>query len=81
MLPLSEACRSLGIDAETCLRDVLTRLPTLTNRQIKDVTPATWAKAQQTTAQRQAAQQPQSKLNLRPEVLGVMPTLSCSKLR
>jgi hypothetical protein len=34
---------------------VLTRLPTLTNRQIKDVTPAAWAKAQQSIDQRQAA--------------------------
>ncbi len=46
---------SRGIDPQSYLRDVLTRLPTLTNRQIKDVTPDAWAKARQLTAQRQAA--------------------------
>lgn len=40
-----EACRSRGIDPQSYLRDVLTRLPTLTNRQIKEVTPEAWAKA------------------------------------
>jgi len=55
LFTIIEACRSRGIDPQTYLRDVLTRLPTLTNRQIKDVTPEAWAKAQQTTAQRQAA--------------------------
>jgi hypothetical protein len=28
-----------------CLRDVLARLPSLNNRQIKDIVPAAWAKA------------------------------------
>lgn len=37
------------------LRDVLTRLPTMTNRQIKDVVPAAWGKAQEPAAQRRAA--------------------------
>jgi hypothetical protein len=37
------------------LRAVLTRLPKLTNRQIKDVTPEAWAKAQRSPHQRQAA--------------------------
>jgi transposase len=55
LFTIIEACRSRGIDPQTYLRDVLTRLPTLTNRQIENVTPAAWAKAQQTTAQRQAA--------------------------
>ena len=55
LFTLIEACRSRGIDPQTYLRDVLTRLPTLTNRQIKDVTPEAWAKARQPTAQRQAA--------------------------
>ena len=40
-----EACRSRGIDPQSYLRDVLTRLPTMTNRQIKEVTPEAWAKA------------------------------------
>ena len=39
-----EACRHQGIDPWAYLRDVLTRLPTLTNRQVKDVTPEAWAK-------------------------------------
>jgi transposase len=48
-----EACRSRGLDPWTYLRDVLTRLPTMTNRQIKDILPAAWAKAQAET-QREA---------------------------
>jgi transposase len=50
-----EACRSRGIDPQTYLREVLTRLPTLTNRQIKDVTPEAWAKARPASPQRKAA--------------------------
>ncbi len=42
-----EACRSRGIDPQSYLREVLTRLPTLTNRRIKDVTPEAWAKTRQ----------------------------------
>ncbi len=34
------SCRRRGLDPYAYLRDVLTRLPRLTNRQIKDVTPA-----------------------------------------
>ena len=55
LFTIIEACRSRGIDPQTYLRDVLTRLPTMTNRQIKDVTPAAWAKAQEPAAQRRAA--------------------------
>ena len=40
-----EACRRRGIDPWTYLRDVLTRLPSLTNWQVKEVTPEAWAKA------------------------------------
>lgn len=47
-----EACRTRGIDPWTYLRDVLTRLPRMTNRQIKEATPSAWAKA---AAQRAAA--------------------------
>ncbi len=39
LFTIIEACRSRVIDPQTYLREVLTRLPTLTNRQIKDVTP------------------------------------------
>lgn len=38
-----ECCRLRGIDPMAYLRDVLTRLPSMTNWQIKDVTPAAWA--------------------------------------
>ncbi len=55
LFTIIEACRRRGIDPQTYLRDVLTRLPTLTNRQTKDVTPAAWAKAQGPAAQRKAA--------------------------
>ena len=55
LFTIIEACRSRGIDPQTYLRDLLTRLPTMTNRQTKDVTPAAWAKAQEPAAQRRAA--------------------------
>jgi transposase len=42
---LIESCRRRSIDPYTYLRDVLTRLPTLKNTQIPEVTPAAWAKA------------------------------------
>jgi transposase len=40
-----ESCRRRGIDPYTYLKDVLTRLPTMTNHQIPEVTPEAWAKA------------------------------------
>ena len=40
-----ESCRRRGIDPYTYLKDVLTRLPKMTNHQIPEVTPAAWAKA------------------------------------
>ncbi len=43
---LIESCRRRGLDPSAYLRDVLTRLPHMTNQQIKDVTPQAWAKAQ-----------------------------------
>jgi transposase len=39
-----ESCRRRGLDPFTYLRDVLTRLPSMTNRQIHEVMPAAWAK-------------------------------------
>lgn len=42
---LIESCRRRGIDPHAYLRDVLTRLPSMTNWQIKDITPAAWAKS------------------------------------
>lgn len=41
-----ENCRRRAIDPYAYLRDVLTRLPHLTNRQIPQVLPATWANTQ-----------------------------------
>jgi len=40
-----ENCRRLSIDPYTYLRDVLTRLPRMTNHQVPEVTPAAWLKA------------------------------------
>ena len=42
---LVESCRRRGLDPYAYLRDVLTRLPHMTNHQIAGVTPAAWAKA------------------------------------
>jgi transposase len=49
-----ESCRRHGIEAYTYLHDVLTRLPSMTNRQIKDVVPKAWAEARRNTALRAA---------------------------
>jgi hypothetical protein len=49
-----ESCRRRDIDPFAYLKDVLTRLPTMTSRQISEVTPQAWAKAK-LQAQRQAA--------------------------
>jgi transposase len=43
---LIESCRRRGLDPSAYLREVLTRLPRMTNRQIPEVTPAAWAKPQ-----------------------------------
>jgi transposase len=40
-----ETCRRRGIDPYSYLKDVLTRLPNMTNHQIPEVIPAAWAKA------------------------------------
>ena len=42
---LIESCRRRGLDPHAYLRDVLTRLPSMTNWQIKDITPEAWAKS------------------------------------
>lgn len=46
LFTIIEACRSRNIDPWSYLRDVLTRLPTMTNQQTQDVMPDVWAKAQ-----------------------------------
>jgi hypothetical protein len=40
-----ESCRRHGVEPYTYLHDVLTRLPSMTNRQIKDIVPKAWAAA------------------------------------
>ena len=49
-----ESCRRRALDPYAYLREVLTRLPNMTNRQIPEVTPETWSKAR-LQVQRQAA--------------------------
>lgn len=50
-----ESCRRREIDPYSYLREVLTRLPTMTNRQIPDVTPEAWAKARRTDVSSKAS--------------------------
>jgi hypothetical protein len=50
-----ENCRRRGIDPFAYLKDVFTRLPTMTNWQVKDITPKAWAKQQRTAAVQEAA--------------------------
>ena len=50
-----ESCRRRGLDPYAYLRDVLTRLPHMTNHQINEVTPEAWAKQQKQKAQPLAA--------------------------
>ena len=40
-----ESCRRRGLDPYAYLKDVLTRLPSMTNHQVRDILPANWAKA------------------------------------
>ncbi len=48
-----ESCRRRGLNPYEYLKEVLTRLPNMTNKQIPEVTPQAWAKTQR-TLQRQA---------------------------
>jgi transposase len=50
-----ESCRRRGIDPHAYLRDVLTRLPRMTNRQIKDITPEAWGRGENIEALKAAA--------------------------
>jgi hypothetical protein len=49
-----ESCRRRNLDPYAYLKDVLTRLPHMTNRQIPEVAPEVWGKTQK-TLHRQAA--------------------------
>jgi transposase len=40
-----ECCRRRGLDPFAYLREVFTRLPSMTNWQVKDITPEAWAKS------------------------------------
>jgi transposase len=42
-----ECCRRRGLDPYTYLRDVLTRLPRMTNHQVQEVTPEAWGKSRE----------------------------------
>jgi transposase len=44
LFTIIENCRRLGLNPYDYLKDVLTRLPTLTNQQTHTVTPAAWAR-------------------------------------
>ena len=46
LFTIIENCRRCGIDPSEYLRDILTRLPSMTNRQTHTVTPQAWAKEQ-----------------------------------
>jgi transposase len=48
---LIESCRRRNIDPYTYLREVLSRLPKMTNRQIPEITPEAWAKSHRPTQQ------------------------------
>ena len=50
-----ECCRRRGLDPFAYLREVFTRLPSMTNWQVKDLTPEAWARAQPRVAQGAAA--------------------------
>lgn len=49
-----ESCRRHGIEPYTYLHDVLTRLPSMTNRHIKDIVPKAWAAAAKNPTSRAA---------------------------
>lgn len=50
-----ESCRRRGLNPFDYLRDVLTRLPSMTNWQVKDVTPSAWAAARRAPSFKRAA--------------------------
>ena len=50
-----ESCRCRGIDPYAYPRDLFTRLPSMTNWQVKDVTPEAWAKTRRSSATATAA--------------------------
>jgi len=55
LFTLIESCRKRGINPFDYLRDALTRLPSMTNWQIKDITPEAWADARRPPSLKRAA--------------------------
>src|SRR5882757_3572945 len=49
-----ESCRRHGVEPYTYLCDVLRRLPSMTNWQIKDITPKAWARSRKELTQKTA---------------------------
>ena len=49
---LNESCRRRGLDPYSYLREVLTRLPNMTNHQIPEVTLAAWQSKSEATPTR-----------------------------
>jgi transposase len=49
-----ESCRRRGLDPFAYLKDVLTRLPAMTTRQLPEILPAAWAKSRQASQKRAA---------------------------
>jgi transposase len=50
-----ESCRRRGLDPYGYLREVLTRLPQMTNRQIPQITPEAWSKREDSSLRQQAS--------------------------
>jgi hypothetical protein len=50
-----ESCRRRKLDPYSYLKEVLSRLPHMTNRQIPEVTPAAWVKTNRPSLQRLAS--------------------------
>jgi hypothetical protein len=50
-----ESCRRRGLDPYGYLREVLTRLPQMTNRQIPQITPEAWSKREDSVPRQQAS--------------------------
>ena len=51
----ASGCRRRGLDPFAYLREVFTRLPTMTNWQVKDLTPEAWAMGRKRADQSAAA--------------------------
>ena len=49
-----QSCKVHGVEPYAYLKDVLTRLPSMTNQQIATITPEAWAKAQRATLKQAA---------------------------